>query len=108
MRKKIRLTEGDLHRIVKNSVNKVLKEAHIIDKQFGQGGMAGSFEAAIVDAWKMASGGNRKRLEDAFPEFFPREAMYGNQDEPFDFREFPTRDSYDEFYNGWQQRHPRN
>ena len=51
-KKLIRLTESDLHKIVKESVNTVLKEAHVIDKQFGQGGMAGSFENAIVDAWK--------------------------------------------------------
>ena len=106
-KKLVRLTEQDLHKIVKESVNRVLKEAHVIDKQFGQGGMAGSFENAIVDAWRMASNPNRRKLEDAFPEFFPREAMYGNEDEPFDFREFPYRGAYDEFYKGWKQRHPQ-
>ena len=31
MKKLVRLTEGDLHRIVKGSVNKVLKEASLDD-----------------------------------------------------------------------------
>ena len=106
-KKLIRLTESDLHKIVKESVNKIVNETHVIDKQFGMGGNAGSFENALVDAWKLASPNNRKKLENAFPDYFPSEAMYGNDEEPFDFREFPHRGAYDEFYKGWQQRHSK-
>lgn len=107
MKKTIKLNENDLHNIVKDTVKKVIKEAHIIDRQFGMNSGAGSFETAIVNAWVAADNGNKKRLQDAFPEFFPKEQMFGNDEEPFDFREFPTRDSYNEFYKGWQNRHQK-
>jgi hypothetical protein len=102
MAKVIRLTESDVSNIVYN----VLNEAHVIDQQFGQSKSPGSFEAALVNAWKMASDSNKEKLENAFPEYFPREAMYGNDEEPFDFREFPYRGAYDDYYKGWQGRHP--
>lgn len=35
MKKRIRLTESDLHRIVKESVNSVLKEANLDDFNYG-------------------------------------------------------------------------
>lgn len=107
--KLVRLTESDLHRIVSHSVEKVLKEsAHVINKQFGQSFSPGSFESALVDTWRLADNRNKAKLESAFPEYFPREAMYGNDEEPFDFRSFPHRGAYDDFYKGWQERHPRN
>ena len=102
-----RVKESTLHRIVRESVSKAIKEAHVIDKQFGEGGMAGSFENALVNAWRCASDNNRKRLEQAFPDYFPKEAMYGNEEEPFDFRDFPHRGAYDKFYQGWKERHSR-
>lgn len=105
-KRRIRLSESDLHRIIKESVNKVVNEAHVIDKNFGESHYPGSFEAAIVDAWRQADNGNKRKLEAAFPDYFPKDAMYGNDDEPFDFRDFPHRGAYDEFYKGWKQRHP--
>lgn len=103
-KKLIRLTENDIHNIIKETVNNVLNEADVINRQFSQAGIGGSFETALVDAWQAASPGNKKRLENAFPEFFPSEAMYGNDNEPFDFREFPTKQHYDDFYKQWQNR----
>ena len=106
MRKRIKLTESDIRRIVKQSVNKIVNEAHVIDKQFGISRSPGSFEAALVEAWKCAGYDNKKKLENAFPEYFPREEMYGSDDEPFDFRDFPHHDAYTDFYKGWKERHP--
>lgn len=60
----------------------------IIDYHFNEGS-AGSFESHIFNAWKEASSSNRRRLEDAFPEFFPLARMYGAGD----FRMFPTREA---------------
>lgn len=91
-------------RAVAESINEM---AHVIDQQFGQSRFPGSFEKAIVDAWKLASSDNKHKLEGAFPELFPSEAMYGNSEEPFDFRSFPHRKAYDDFYKGWQGRHPK-
>lgn len=100
----LKLNESFLNNVIKQSVKKVLNEAHVIDAQFGQSNFPGSFEAALVDAWRKASEGNKKKLENAFPEYFPMEAMYGNEKEKFDFREFPYRGAYDEFYKGWKER----
>lgn len=48
----------------------------IIDHYFNQPG-AGSFESALFHAWRLASSGNRRALENAFPEYFPVARMYG-------------------------------
>lgn len=48
----------------------------IIDHYFGQYG-AGSFESALFQAWRLASFGNRRALENAFPDYFPVARMYG-------------------------------
>ena len=106
-KKIVRLTESDLHRIIKESVNNIINEAHVIDKQFGMGGFAGSFENALVDAWRLADNGNRKKLEQAFPDYFPSEAMYGNEQDPFDFREFPHYDAYKDHFKNWKERNGR-
>ena len=102
--KKIRLTESALRKIVKESVNKVLNEAHVIDKQFGMNRHVGSFENALVDAWKLADNGNKRKLEQAFPDYFPSEAMYGNEQDPFDFRDFSHYDAYKNHYDDWKKR----
>jgi hypothetical protein len=107
MRKRVRFTENDLHRVIKESVKRVLKEAHVIDQQFGMNNSPGSFEAALVNAWKAAGESNKRKLEQAFPEIFPSSAMYGNENEPFDFREFPTRKHYDDFMTGWNERNTK-
>lgn len=103
---RIRLTESQLHRVIKESVGKVLRES-VVRAQFNNGvdAMAGSFEAALDKAWRAASPGNKAKLEEAFPEFFNKSAMYGSEDEPFDFRDFPTKDSYDKHYADWKTRH---
>ena len=106
MKRTIKLRESELKRMIAESVKRVMNEAHVIDDYFGQSNNPGSFEAALVDAWKKASAGNQRKLENAFPNFFPTDAMYGNEEEPFDFREFPYRGAYDKFYNGWKERHP--
>ena len=100
----VRLTESDLHRIIKESVNNVLNEAHVIDKNFGMSRHPGSFESAIVEAWRVADSSNRETLEQAFPDYFPSEAMYGNEQDPFDFRDFPHYDAYNNHYTQWKER----
>lgn len=62
----------------------------IIDHYFNQSG-AGSFESALFQAWRLASSGNRRRLENAFPDRFPVAQMYGVTD----FREFANREQLD-------------
>ena len=106
-RKLVRLTESDLHRIIKESVNNVINEAHVIDKQFGMSRFPGSFENALVDAWRLADNGNKRKLEQAFPDYFPSEAMYVNEQDPFDFREFSHYDAYKNHYNDWKKRNNR-
>ena len=84
----------------------MLRES-VVRSQFNNGidAMAGSFEQALDNAWRAASAINRERLEDAFPEIFDRNAMYGSEDEPFDFRDFPTQDAYNKYYTDWKTRH---
>lgn len=100
----IKLSESQLHKVIKESVQKVLRESHVIAQQFGGTENPGSFESALVQAWKCASEGNKRTLESAFPEYFPSEAMYGNDNDRFDFREFPTKDAYDKHWADWQSR----
>lgn len=106
--KRIRLTESDLNNIVKSVIRQTVNETypHIIKQQFGMTANPGSFESAIIKAWKVADPSNKKKLEQTWPNIFPSSLMYGNEEEPFDFREFPTYNHYDEHMKGWKQRHP--
>lgn len=62
----------------------------IIDYYFNPSG-AGSFESALFNAWKLASVGNRRKLENAFSENFPVARMYGVTP----FYEFASYEQYE-------------
>lgn len=64
----------------------------IIDHYFNQSG-AGSFESALFQAWRLASSGNRRALENAFPEYFPVARMYGVTP----FYDFANRDQFNKY-----------
>lgn len=66
MKKLIRLTEADLHRIVKESVNKTLNEAKIINGNFSNK----YFVQYLRKAYDYADEINRKRLVQVFPNIF--------------------------------------
>ena len=101
---KIKLTESKLNKIIAESVKKVLKEYHVINSAMGIQSGAGDFERALVDAWKLAGNANKRKLEQAFPDYFPSEAMYGNEQDSFDFRDFPNYEVYNDYYKGWKER----
>lgn len=99
----IRLTESDLHRIVKKSVNKVLKEDYI-NHHFDTGISDGSFADALYQAYAYASSPNQEKLRQAFPDLFPNERMFGNEEDSFDYRNFLSLDHYNKHYDEWKKR----
>ena len=99
----VRLTESDLHRIVKESVNKVLKEDYM-NHYFNTGISDGHFADALYKAYSYASSSNQKRLRDAFPDLLSNERMFGNEEDSFDYRNFPSLDDYNKHYDEWKKR----
>ena len=107
--KKIRLTESDLHNMVKEAVRRIVNEDYLSSNAFFQGGGVsdGDFAEALYQAYAYASAGNQERLRKAFPEYFSEERMFGNEKDPFDYRDFPSRKHYDEHWKAWRERNPK-
>lgn len=93
-KKLIRLTEADLHRIVKESVNKVLNEIDMnsfdIDDRTPQEITADERKDALYEKYLQKGYVVGKRLENGYYYYFTKSGMYGEptftlQKDPFAF-----------------------
>lgn len=76
MKRRIRLTEGDLHRIVKNSIKRVLRE----NEEMGMG--AGSKGQAIINALKKLNFEERGHKIMNYLDEYPAEIAVSNINVP--------------------------
>ena len=60
MKKIIRLTEGDLHRIVKESVRKVLKEESILQQQLADDAASGKLDRDMMNVRRSKALGSKR------------------------------------------------
>ena len=102
-RRRVRITESQLNGIVRESVNKILKEDYM-NHYFDTGISDGDFADALYKAYTYASSPNQEKLRKAFPDLFSNERMFGNEEDSFDYRNFLSLDHYNKHYDEWKKR----